>query len=276
MTGPRSREPAFFEDGRNKYRNVLNGKITPEQYITSRRDNASRNTQQCPELYLLRLNYSLYRKFLLCFPPEQRRLILLKYEVIGFRHSELYNYYGIHSDLIGRFIGNKNTDKHTYKAAVKIRKIKTTDEYSKEFLAFIAILCRVPTEWLLVDRPKMNWDIGHFYDLHEGAFFKTGEDFVDYLFKLDNSYHDVQGVVVNHADTQFFIRLENWFGSFTIEMFNPLSPAREYLLLKNLLSPFKPTEGFMPTVVDSQLNYVFLCKKELGKPICLPIEIVHR
>jgi hypothetical protein len=275
MRKPRVKSEGYLEDGEIKYKQVLSGKVTPSDYIESRKDTASRNILQCPELYLLRQRFEFYRKFLLFFTAIQRRIILLKYEVIGFRLNELYYNYGIHSDLISRFKGDRLSSKRNEKVKVKIRKVNMTDDFSKEFLSFLAILCRVPVAWFQTDIPRNEWKVDHFHDLKSDET-KSKHQFIECLASLNKEQHDVQGLIIICEECTLYLRLENWYGSFLIELFNPLCPAREYLVLRQILSSFKPIEGFMPTVVESQFNYAFMCKHLSGPPVCQPVEFIHR
>lgn len=87
----------------------------------------------------------------------------------------------------------------------------------------------------------------------------TALQFIEHLSSFKSIDHDVQGVILKTENCLLYLRIENWNGSFLIELLIPNCPAREHILLRDML-PFKTVEGYMPTVIEWQLSYAFMYK----------------
>ncbi|WP_273853114.1 hypothetical protein [Guptibacillus spartinae] len=245
----------------------LHNKRSDEEYINIHNDSGKRNTLAWPELIKLREDMDLYRKYLLKFSLLKRRLVLMNEEIIGFSQQALYEKYGISFNPIARFIGKKRSGPRA-KAKPKIRNIETNVDFNKEFIAFIALLSRVPIDWLEEEIPSEKWCENYFRYL-PGSRMKENE-FLEILASCSSQKsHDVRGIILETEDSEdIFIRLESMNGGFIIELFNKDSPYKDILYLLDLVKEFDIKTGSMQTVIPTQVNFTIISQNS-------PLKIIN-
>jgi hypothetical protein len=258
----------FF--GLQKAQQFLADQISAKEYITSHFDRRGSNTYNWDELLCLQENMEVFSQFLLKFNKIQRRQVLLNEEIIGFTETNLYDFYGITSDQVGKFIGRTQKKKTRVKVPPKIRKIITNKIPDIEFVSFFALLSRVPLSWLCDDNPKLEWTTDYFQFLPEVNV--CGEEFLKYIHSLSmnslsRDLHDLRGFILDLEGDVIDIRFEWIYGGFIIEIFNSDATPSKFDKIKKLLSSFELEIGYTKTVIPSQHNFTFICNHQSLKPI---------
>lgn len=239
-------------------KDYLGGLVDEEEYIRTRKDSLGRVILQWPELIFLKMDMGFYSDYLLRFSLYSRRLILMEDEIIGFSQQQLYSLYGISHDTIRRYLG-KHKEKVRKKHKPKIRDITRHSKVSKEVVAFLAILSRVPFSWLEEEFPELSWTVQHFsylYDSKKSLVWLKSE-----LegFSLAESTHDVRGIIINQdVPNPLFLRIERIKGGLIIEVFNPNCTMSEIVPLIELFQKYHFTFGYMDTVIKTQKNFTFI------------------
>ncbi|GAE35703.1 hypothetical protein [Halalkalibacter akibai] len=265
----------------NKYSDIsfglkdfLKGEISEEEYINTRKDASGRLRYPWPELIFLKSDMTLYGEYLLKFSLVGRRTVLLVEESIGFKKTELYDFYSIPSDTIGRYL-RRAYDTKKSKHPPRIRNMTTLPPtVSREVIAFFALLARVPISWLIHEKPDLEWSVDYFDYLPHTKKLSLSE-FKSYLKNFPvNIQHDVSGIIINvGVKFPLYIRLESIYGGFIIEVFNPNFGLNDIFILRELLKDFYYIEeGYMGTVIESHKNYTFIVNKKNMKPLCIPME----
>ncbi|MFT4416029.1 hypothetical protein ACLM5H_19390 [Fredinandcohnia humi] len=250
----------------------INNQLNEEEYIKFHEDSNGRNTLPWPELYLLRGNMNLFRNFLLKFKLKNRRLVLTNEEIIGFSQQALYDNYGISFKPLSRFIG-KSKSVVRRKFDPKIRNIVTsdTDVFHKEFVAFMALLARVPIDWLEEEIPENKWRVHHLNYLQNSRV--NSNELLEIINSTSKEIHDVRGIILaleNEKNNETFIRLELINGSFILEILNQDNPLRSIVYLLDKLKNFNIEIGYTKTVIPSQYNFTVIGNNNPQKSIYLP------
>jgi len=258
----------------NSARDFMENIISSEEYIQKHEDANNRNMLSWKELYILRSNIEIYRKYLLKFNLLERRLVLMNEEVIGFSQRDLYYNFGINFNMIGKFIRKKEE---------KIRK-KTVEPYVREVLpnrgsqielaAYISVLARVPLEWLELDQPELRWSTDHFMFLKDSYMKKDG--FLKMIHSYSKDIHDVRGIILElDSNERLYIRFEWIKGAFLLELFNTNSTYYQFEKLRKLLKDYEFEVGITDTVIPSQKNFILVCQNKSKRPVCLTFPVMH-
>ncbi|MFD1735376.1 hypothetical protein ACFSCX_02250 [Bacillus salitolerans] len=278
------REKILFDYLKN-YREViafLQNRITEEEYIKIHLDSNGKNIYPWDELYILYNKIEVYRKLLLKLSLKSRRRLLLNKEVMGFAIREFFIRYNVSSDMISRFIGIKKEKRSTRIMEEKqkisnpqlVRTLIQKETFPKELVCFLAILTRVPVDWLEEEKPGGRWTTHHFN--FEGVFKVKEDQFIDFINSHNVEEHDVKGVIIEFPDEiTLFLRFEWIKGAFIIDLFNEKATLIEFTKLKNLLQGFYMEIGYTKTVIPSQYNFIFVCKNKSSKLVCLPFPLLN-
>lgn len=264
------RRPEYLDpltEGIECLKQVANGEMNAEDYFSKRKDSRGRYTMPWPELIWVRKNdVSLYIKFLMKLTFQQRRLVLLREEIIGFTQTELYELYLIHKDMVSRFLGryktNKRTDKKGRKRTrpPKIRSIIPTDEEFEidvRLISFFSVLMRVPPDWIMFENPAGNWTSDHYRI--SNSMVMDEQTFLSCLRQeRDAKYHDVVPVILDFKGYELHIRLEFAESSFLLEYVNAGLHLGAFNMLIDLIKPMVNKIGFVRTVVPFQLNLAII------------------
>ncbi|MBM7602589.1 hypothetical protein JOC75_000559 [Metabacillus crassostreae] len=274
---PRSKEVmdnSYLDMCKRKMNEFINDERTEEDYIRVHEDSLGRNTLAWPELLDVRKDMDIYREFLLKLSMENRRLVLLNEEVISFSQRELYYNYGISFNPLRRYFGSKKSVSKPVISPPNIRKIITSGALDRQFIAFAALLARVPIDWLEREKPSKKWSVEYFDFLPSPRM--NEKEFLSLINSVKGNLHDVRGIIIENKEIgDIYIRLELIDGGFIIEILNKNSPFQYVSYALNLLKDFNIHFGSMQTVISSQVNFICFSKslKNIDFPEFTPVQL---
>lgn len=240
--------------------NGLKGSKVIKDYFAARIDSRGHYTLPWPELsWVLQNNFDLFVRFLLKLNLYQRRLVLLREEIIGFTQTELYDLYGIHKDLISIFLGRKKlTGKNRKKTKPPIIRgvMLSSNEYDIDegVISFLAMLMRVPPSWIMMEEPGDEWITTHYSKTTHLVIEGNG---VGTLLQ-DNKSHDVIPIILNVRGTELHLRLERIGKSFILEYVNTGIQLGAFEELVTLTKGMNVKIGIVSTVIRSQKNLLII------------------
>lgn len=233
-------------------KNVGRGKMTVKYY-----EENFLNKGQFVCNPLLRLSADDYNRFLKGLSLKIRREFLLKSTGMTYRETAKIIGYASHTP-IQKFLGSGSFD----------------TKITQKLIAQLAILFRVPPEWLVEESIKDNeWVTYHFHHLG------LEKDKLKSFLKMLNSVKDTEVWIRNfilkgvNPDNSLFLRVECRNGNFLVESFNQLGDIREYNeLLAALNSNFDCILGDVLTAIPSQRNAAIICLANRQMLFSVPIE----
>lgn len=215
--------------------------------------------------YLKKKNIKLFSKYLSEASIQLRRTALLDEKSTGFTYDELREMY---SDY-------KYDENSTQISKARISKFKLDEQktYDHQFLAELAILCRVPFSWLTNREVFNDWEIDHFKQLKNSLY--STDEFRNFLNQmLETKKKLVKGVVLKpNKSPVLYLRVQVAPGGFLVELFNKNASSLELFTLQQVLDPFECLMGIMPTVVENQQIYIFI-KTMKDESLFLPDELI--
>lgn len=233
-------------------RNVGRGKMTDKYYQEN-----FLNKGQFVCNPLLRLYSEDYHRFLARLSLKIRREFLLKSTGMTYREVAKIIGYASHTP-IQKFLGSGSFD----------------TKISQKLIAQLAILFRVPPEWLVEERISDNeWVTYHFH--HLGLEKKKLISFLEILNSVKDTEVWIRNFILKgvNPDNSLFLRVECRNGNFLVEIFNQLGDIREYNeLLAALNSKFDCVFGDVLTAIPSQRNAAIICIANHQILFSLPIE----
>jgi hypothetical protein len=266
---------------------VIEGKITEEEFFSTRLDEAEKVSNDWVILEFLKRNMQLFRKFLLAISLNWRIRVLLHSQLLGITQSDLTKKYGIHRNIFRILKGT-----HTPKGKAKkgdIRTIGKRPPIPNDVFATLAIFTRVPVSWIKEEVPDISWSIEHFKDIKDASL--TLKEFLDYLRTTENMaikniqqtqgkrnrawLYDIRGIILKlNCHHDIYIRVAFYQkGGFMIEVFSTHNPLDDYMVLKQILAPFGPIEtGYFETVIKNRINPAIVCKSQSEK-LKTPIDL---
>ncbi|WP_340012231.1 hypothetical protein MHI32_09575 [Paenibacillus sp. FSL H7-0690] len=248
-------------------REVITGKMTVEVYFNKKRDGAGRYSKPWPELdWVRRYEMDLYCKFLLKLDLNHRRIVLSRYEILGYTVRELSNYFRIHRDQMRKFIGIfVANEKKKEKREALIRDVIPVPgefEIDARIIALLAVMMRVPVSWLEQENPSQEWTISH-YTVTEYQIVNKDE----LLNKLQNInscvYHDVLPIILIFDGVELHLRLESKNGDFILEYVDECQRFGVFRELIKFLGDRVKKTGYVKTVILTHLNLAIIGGNQL-------------
>ncbi|MDQ0194921.1 transcriptional regulator with XRE-family HTH domain [Paenibacillus wynnii] len=141
-----------------------------------------------------------------------------------------------------------------------------------KLLAQLAILYRVPPNWLTNESCSEEWVVYHFFDLKINKISK--KEFEDLLEQTIFGESWIRFYIINTTipDIFTFLRVECQKGNFLIEFFNKTGSVEDVLDLSySLRSKYNCVEGLIITPVHGRKNRAIVCVRK-GGFFCLPLE----
>lgn len=242
---------------------LLEGKKTETDLLKhhdfDKRDSKPRPFIEVP--FLRKKSMDLFSKFLKILTLPTRRRVLLDKQSTGYTQHELTTMYkynehsGMGSARIGKFIRNEQ---------------KTFDP---RFIADMAILCRVPKSWLTQERTDDEWETEYFKDTQSLC---EVSSFIDMLQKAlkETTERRVAGLILQlNVTRRLFLRIQTENRGLLVEIFNTDTTVNDLFELSAILKPFNCAIFRMPSVVSSQIIYLFLSKNYIEVGMNLPDEL---
>lgn len=141
-----------------------------------------------------------------------------------------------------------------------------------KLLAELAILYRVPPNWLINENCSQEWIVSHFFDL------KTNKISLNELLTLleqttvSESWIRFYIIYTSIPDTYTFLRIECQKGNFLIEFFNKTGSVEDILDLSNSLRKrYHCLEGLIITPVLGRENRAFICVRNENGTFSVPV-----
>lgn len=257
---------------------------TIKDFLGYKIDVRDRFTNDWEELFFLRMDLIEVAEFLLSIEDiNARRLVIMREELTGFSKNSLFNRFRINNNLMTKFTHfyNRRTKEITESThrheSFGGREIISDPNYPSEFLAFIALLSRLPLQWLMLPIPEKVWSIEHFGLLNDISLFISKPEWITFLNGLSHDSHDVRAVILTDklTDCKLYLRVEILMGTTIIELCNIYASSKEYELFMSLFDGESYIYGFMPTVIPSQINHTVIISHPRSKrPVCYPIEFI--
>lgn len=243
-------------------RNVISGDMTVEVYFEKKRDVAGRYIIPWPELdWVRRHEMDLYRKFLLKLDLKHRRIVLSRYEILGYTVRELSNYFHIHRDQMRKFIGIfvANDEKKEKRAALvrDVIPVPGDFEIDARIIALLAIMMRVPVSWLEQENLSQVWTISHYTVTKYQTVNK--DELLNKLQNIDSCvYHDVLPIVLVFDGVELHLRLESNNGDFVLEYVDECHRVGVFLELIEFLGDVVKKTGYVKTVISKHSNLTII------------------
>ncbi|MFZ3591864.1 hypothetical protein ACOI1C_22295, partial [Bacillus sp. DJP31] len=236
MTKPRNTISFDYRYGYREAMKYLSNELSEEEYISFHFDSSMRNSLAWNELIILQSQMDIFRTLLLKLKLTNRRRVLLNKEIIGFSQRDLYERYGIPRDMVRSFLGLVKKKDEGKKHSVEIRAIISKKSfYPDEFIQFIALITRVPINWLIEENPSDNWDIDYFNRL---PVLKECE-FFNYLSSKSININDIEGFTIQFENFEPIKARFEWIkGGFILEVMNKKLELNTLFKIKQILSPF--------------------------------------
>ncbi|RUT40371.1 hypothetical protein EJP82_25135 [Paenibacillus anaericanus] len=256
-------------------------KLTSEDLLRYKRGLHGKFTYEWPELLFLRSQVEELSLFLLALDVKTRRIVIMREEMIGFSQNSLRTLYGFNNDKMRYFtrvdsIGKNEQKMNNQKGYVSrnelVRKIFPDINIPIEFFAFIALLARVPLQWLTRDKPDLSWSVEHFGLLETDEI--SGKDLIPFINSLKPDVHDIRAVVINeHELERLYLRVEILFGTVIVELSNTYATTTACRRFRALFYGKEILHGYKRTVIPSQINQTIIWRHcESLRPICPPVE----
>lgn len=259
-------------------------KQTIKDFLEYKRDPKDRFTYDWPELFFLRMDLNELAVFLLKIEDiNARRLVIMREELTGFSKNSLFNDFRINNNQLTNFTNFENrkhkdiTESTPLDESFGGRRIIPVPNYPGEFLAFIALISRLPLQWLLLSFPEKVWSVEHFGFFNDASQFYGKSEWEEYLRALCHDSHDVRAVILIDKQTnlKLYLRVEILMGTVIIELCNITASSKEYELFMKLFHGVSYIYGYMPTVIPSQINHTVIIRHPHSmRPICYPIEFI--
>ena len=279
-----------MEKPRSGYSNiikVINKEITEEEYFQKVTDSGNRNILDQPAINILNQQPSVLREFLLSLSIEGRFRIILTKEMLGMTQTGFSEKYGVSKDAL-RILKGQHEKVSTDSTGILRQVIPKTRE-SFELLATLAIMTRIPVEWLLYAQPATNrWDVSHFKALPN--VYLSLSSFIQYLketreeavYNYDKYSHtrpnftflyDIRPIILTLDDKEIYLRTSiREQGDILIELFGSNNQLNDFAVVKELLKPIYPIEvGYCKTVIDKHVNLMIFARNSPNE-ILYPIE----
>jgi hypothetical protein len=255
-----------------------------KDFLEYKRDTNARFTYDWPELFFLRMDLNELALFLLKIEDiNARRLVIMREELTGFSKNSLFTDFRINNNQLTNFTDIENrhyngiTESTPLHESFGGRRIIPIPNYPGEFLAFIALISRLPLQWLLSSFPEEVWSIEHFGFLDDVSLFYGKSEWVKFLKGLCHDSHDVRAVILidKLTNCKLYLRVEILMGTVIIELCNITVSSKEYKLFLKLFHGESYIYGYMPTVIPSQINHTVIIRHPHSmRPICYPIEFI--
>ncbi|WP_117161187.1 hypothetical protein [Paraliobacillus sp. X-1268] len=269
---------------------VINKSISEEEYFKKRTDSKDRLSIDLPEASILKKHPHIYREFLLSLSVEGRFRILLAKDLLGIVQTKLRGKYGVDNNTLAYLKGNDT--RAEVLPEYTIRPIRTKWSRLLDVKSSLAIISRIPVEWLLHEKPLMDdkWNLNHFYAvdnvyLTPVSFTNYLQKFNEYVVKNKDSFtstrpnftfaYDIRPIVLIHDSKHIYLLasiLEQ--GGFVIEIFG-INQLMNLDIMREILKPFgKLKVGYCKTVVQNHYN-IQIIPEELVNAKHYPIEFIE-
>lgn len=243
---------------------IAEGNLKAEEYFSEKRDDAGRYIYQWPELTdIIENNFDVFLMFLGKLTLIQRRIVFLRDEIINFSQTKLSENYGIHKDLLRKFIGininqyKKKGRKETQPIIRKIAPLIEDTRIDKRIIAHLAILMRVPPCWITNEELIIRWTTKHYKKVYHEIVDEKG-----LLMLLESvntiKYHDVLPVILNFRGCELILRLELKKNAFLLEYVNEGLELGAFEELVVLLGTLVVKTGVVHTVIPTHYNLAII------------------
>lgn len=224
-----------------------NNKITNDEYFEYHEDSSADYWYEINQLKKMGV-FSLH---LFKCDLRNRKRLLFDREHTGLIYEEYKEILSVGIPKISNFINSKNI------------KSKSVDFY---FASQMAVISRIPWNWVLLEDIQDVWDTYHFKYLER----KTFQEFIRLIDEKQHALHFVKGFRLVENELELKIRLELFEGKPIIEIFDIIVDAEKlYKLSKLLKSEYQ--FGKISTLVTDRSNYAFISKDLINKKtISLP------
>ncbi|MCY9663521.1 hypothetical protein M5X11_00770 [Paenibacillus alginolyticus] len=126
-------------------------------------------------------------------------------------------------------------------------------------MAKLALICRVPFHWLVVDDIKQIYDDEHLLYIQNKE-----EEIIGFINLLKNRHiRNIKGIRLKfHNDKYIPLRIESGNGQITLEVLNGFSSEELMLEFEELIKAFNPIKGRMLTVLEGRTHWGYIIKSE--------------
>jgi hypothetical protein len=200
---------------------------------------------------LLRISPKDYNQFIKTLTVKNRRLFL--------NVSFGYSYRSI-----GKLIG--------YSSHKKIQKFmtSTTETLSREIIGQLAIVYRVPPDWLELQDVYDEWVTHHFHYIGKSPI--TLKEFLLELESVKSTELWVRPYIIRVNKSVVSLRVECDKGNFLVEYFNKEIILTDFQTVSSALrNRYKCEDGYLLTVIPGHLIAATVCIANDRRPYCVPI-----
>jgi hypothetical protein len=265
---------------------VINQQISEEEFFKNGSDSGGRLILDMPELEYAKRHPAILREFLNSLSIEGRFKVLLTKELLGMPQKSFISKYGIPIDSLRLLKGQHNVTRVEPKP--ELRRIIQKGQPKLEVTAAIAVMARIPMDWLREQSLKSIWNVTHFHLLPQVNL--SPKEFLDYLKNIEivalsenaqtthtrpkfSYVYDVRAIILNLDSKSVYLRSSVYEqGGFIIELFGNHDQLDDFLRLKNVLKSFEPLEvGYCETVIEDHINMMIIVKSQANN-FSYPIE----
>ncbi|MHA6253207.1 hypothetical protein [Oceanobacillus sp. CAU 1775] len=271
-------------------RGVINKEITEEEFFKNISDSGNRIIIDQPMINSLKREPHLLREFLLSLSVQGRFRIILMKEMLGMTQTGFSEKYGVSKDILRILKGQH--DKVKSDASDTLREVLPKTRPPFELYASLAIMTRIPVEWLLEEQPDVinKWDVSSFKSipnvlLSQSSFIKYLEEARINAVMNYNRYshtrpnftylYDIRPIILTIGSNQIFSRASiREQGDILIELFGVNNQLNDFVLMKNVLEPIYSIDvGYCKTVINNHVNLMIVMRNQ-SNDILYPIEFI--
>lgn len=137
-----------------------------------------------------------------------------------------------------------------------------------EFLARLAIIHRIPPDWLEFEEPSGDWATYHFHSVDKKPRFI--DELIDVIEKRVNQAPRINGYVVRTpSNSLLYVRIEKQYGNAMVEVFNQNVIPSDLVWFITHLKKYNCEYGKIASMIPSYINFCIICHLT-KKTFCLP------
>lgn len=271
-------------------RGVINKEITEEDFFVNISDSGNRIIIDQPVINSLKKKPELLRDFLLSLSVEGRFRIILTKEMLGMTQTSFSEKYGVSKDTLRILKGQLEKEESDFNG--ELREVIPKIRPPFELFAALAIMSRVPVQWLQHEKPILTtkWNINHFVSV--AHVYLSSDSFIQYLEETREDaesnydkyshtrpsfpyFYDVRPIILHLDSIDIYLRVSiREQGDIIIELFGVKNQLNDFTVLEKILKPFYPLEiGYCKTVIDKHINLMILARSSSFE-ISYPIEFI--
>lgn len=143
------------------------------------------------------------------------------------------------------------------------------DKNDAEFIARLAIIHRIPPDWLEFEEPFGHWVTYHFHTVDKTP--RSIEQLFNVIESEEGRGHQVNGYVVRTPSNSFiYVRIEKFIGSALVEVFNHNVVPSDLMWFISNLNKYESEYGNITSLIPVQNSFCIICYLRKA-PFCLPI-----